>query len=291
MRTVFVATWTFGEPCVRAAWEHWAEHHDLMGAIEHGLTQIELDPTVKSVGYGGMPNAEGVVELDAGVMEGREMRSGTVGALQGIVPAISVARRVLEETPHVMLAGENAQKFAIEHGFRPRQLLTKESIERYESWREEQTKAMTAHDTHDTHDTCTLVGVHEGHAIAGCTTSGLAWKVPGRVGDSPVLGAGIYADDEVGGAGATGLGEDIWTYLLSFRAIEGMRNGLSPMGACEAAVRAMVLRRPSTAQRTTAVFAVSKTGEWGAAASKDGFIAQVVIDGEFSSNPIRGLEL
>lgn len=291
MPTVFVSTWSFGELCVRSAWQHWSEHHDLMSAIEHGLAQVEFDTSVMSVGYGGMPNAEGVVELDAGIMDGADMNAGAVGGMQGVVPAISVARLVLEETPHVILVGENAQKFACKHGFEVRQLLTKEAIERYQKWREERTKAMTAHDTKDSHDTCTLVGVHEGHAISGCTTSGLAWKVPGRVGDSPIVGAGIYADDEVGGAGATGLGEDIWTFLLSFRAIEAMRNGMPPTEACEHAVRMMVKRRPQTAQRTSAVFAVSKEGEWGAASAKDGFTAQVCVDGEFSSHAIRGLRV
>lgn len=288
MPIVFVSTWSFGEICVREAWKHWEEHHDLMSAVEHGLAKVELDPTVTSVGYGGMPNSEGVVELDASIMDGKNLSAGGVGGVQGICPVISLARKVMETTPHMLLVGDNAQKFAQKNGFEVWQLLTPSAVERYENWRKEKTKAMTEHDTKDT---CTCVGVHTGHVIAGCTTSGLAWKVPGRVGDSPIVGAGLYADNEAGGAGATGLGEDIWKFLLSYSAVEGMRSGKTPMQACEGAVRTMVRRKPDTAERTSAVFAVSKDGEWGAAASKDGFTAQVCVDGVFTAHAIPGLKV
>lgn len=286
MPTVFVSTWSFGEICVREAWAEFHAGLDLLGAVERGLAKVEMDPTVTSVGYGGMPNSEGEVELDAAVMDGANLQAGAVGAVRGILPVISLARYVMQETPHVLLAGDNAQRFAIRHGFQPRSLLTQTAIENYERWRENRTKPMTAHDTHDT---CTCVGLHEGHVVAGCTTSGLAWKTPGRVGDSPIVGAGLYADNEVGAAGATGVGEDIWRFLLSFRAIEGMRRGQTPMEACEEAVRVMIRRKPETKERCSAVFAVNTAGAWGAAASKDGFTAQVCADGEFSSHPIRGL--
>jgi N4-(beta-N-acetylglucosaminyl)-L-asparaginase len=286
MAVTFVSTWGFGELCVRSAWEKWAAERSLIGAVEHGLAQVELDPTATSVGYGGMPNAEGVVELDASMMDGATLAAGGVGAMQGIVPAISVARKVLETTPHMLLVGENAQKFAIRNGFEVRQLLTPGAVERYEEWRKERTKPMAEHDTKDT---CTCLGVRCGHVIAGCTTSGLAWKVPGRVGDSPIVGAGLYADDEAGGAGGTGVGEDIWKFMLSFRAVEGMRRGLSATEACEEAVRVMVTRKPETRMRCSVVFAVRRDGDWGAAASKDGFTAQVCVDGEFISKAIPAL--
>jgi isoaspartyl peptidase/L-asparaginase-like protein (Ntn-hydrolase superfamily) len=139
------------------------------------------------------------------------------------------------------------------------------------------------------HDTVTIVGREDpGHVVAACSTSGLAWKLPGRVGDSPIIGGGFYADDEAGAAGATGVGEDIWRFMLSFRAVEFMRAGLSAQDACDKAIALMVQRKPSTREQVSAVFAVSKSGDWGAAASKKGFVAWTSIDERVESHEIPG---
>lgn len=337
MSVVFVSTWRDpGEPCVRKAWEIYQQAPDLLTACEQGLVEVELDPAFRAIGFGGMPNAEGEQELDAGLMDGRTLDAGAVCALRGVVPAISVARKVMEETPHMMLAGDNARRFAEARGFEVRNLHSDFSLEQYRLWREERTPAEVTH--MDSHDTVTIIGWelgtpspfragekgrageregnpdHEGpapqtesrkpkadpphspiayrqsHVIAACSTSGLKWKLPGRVGDSPIVGAGYYADDEAGAAGATGHGEDIWRFMLSFRAVENMRSGMSAMEACRAAVRVMAERKPETRDTCNAVFAVSKEGEWGAAASKDGFVAWVCKDGKIDSHVIPGME-
>lgn len=191
-----------------------------------------------------------------------------------------------------MLAGDQAKRFAERMGFPPRCLHSLESIKRYEAWRTERTAPEVAH--REASDTVTIVGweCRAGHVrvVSACSTSGLAWKLPGRVGDSPIAGAGFYADSEAGAAGATGVGEDIWRFLLSFRAVEEMRGGLSAQEACEQAMAIMVNRKPSSRERCSAVFAVSRKGDWGAAASKDGFVAWVCRDGEIEAHKIPGIK-
>ncbi|MGI8923642.1 MAG: isoaspartyl peptidase/L-asparaginase [Fimbriimonadales bacterium] len=287
MSTVFVSTWADpGGPCVRRAWESYLQKSDLLSACEEGLIEVEMDPKFMAIGLGGLPNEEGEQELDAGMMDGRSLRAGAVCALRGIVPAISVARHVMD-TPHVMLAGDQAARFAESNGFERRVLQTQESLARYEAWRKDKTAAEVAHLV--THDTVTIVGREEGgHVVAACSTSGLAWKLPGRVGDSPIMGGGFYADDAAGAAGATGVGEDIWRFMLSFRAVENMRDGMNAQEACDAAIKIMVDRKPETREQVSVVFAVSIQGDWGAAASKDGFTAWTCIDGVDESHAILG---
>src|SRR5207248_11602332 len=172
--------------------------------------------------------------------------------------------RVLEDTPYVMLAGTQARRFAISKGFRPRNLLTAESIKRYEDWRQspaelEKEYVHTAREHYG--DTVTMLGWESpNHVVAASSTSGLAWKQAGRIGDSPIIGAGIYADDEVGCAGATGRGEELWKAVASFRAVEFMRQGKSPQEACEAVVNQMVKRQPESHEMACVVFALDREG-------------------------------
>lgn len=250
---------------------------DLITAIEAGLSAAELDPELIAIGLGSVPNAEGELELDASIMDGRTLEAGAVCAVRDIVPVISVARKVMECTPHVMLAGDQARRFAIQQGFEPRDLLTAESRRRYAAW-----KATPGRDAEYVHtvkdgpsDTVTMLGIEQlgsvTHFIAASSTSGMSFKLPGRVGDSPIVGAGIYADDEVGAAGATGLGEELWKACASFRVIEKMRNGGSVKDACEDTVRFMLRRLPAASSMPCVVFGLDTNGNFHAATTKGEF--------------------
>jgi isoaspartyl peptidase/L-asparaginase-like protein (Ntn-hydrolase superfamily) len=259
---IAVATWEFGLPAVEAAGEVLAAGGAALDAVEAGINVVELDPSVQSVGYGGLPNADGVVELDAAIMEGGARRAGAVAALRGIRRPVSVARRVMEKTPHLMLAGSGALEFARAEGFPEEELLTAESRRR---WQERSRDR-------GGHDTVGLVALDAaGHLAAGCSTSGLPFKLPGRVGDSPLVGAGLYAEDEVGAAAATGRGEEILKVCASFLVVELMRDGASPTDACRMAAARARDRAPEGDDVMVALIAVSPSGEVGAAATRPEF--------------------
>lgn len=269
---VFVATWHFGVEACQVGWKALEAGACALDAVEFGANAVEENPEVLSVGYGGLPNAEGVVELDAAIMDGRTHAAGAVVALTGIRRPISVARAVMERTPHVMLAGYNARRFALQQGFTESDLLTDASRARYREWLARTRAAEVAHfgdASHDTVGVCAL-DVH-GDLAAGCTTSGLAWKLPGRVGDSPIVGSGLYVDNRVGAAAATGNGDEIMKVCLSYRVVCSMERGMSPQEACEEAIRYLLRMRPLTQQQGAACIALSKNGAVGAAATQSGF--------------------
>lgn len=300
---IFIATWRFGVTACRLGWERLAEGASALDAIELGANAVELDPLVGSVGYGGLPNADGVVELDAAIMDGLEHRAGAVAGLTGIRRPISVARRVMEHTPHVMLVGANALRFALSEGFVEEDLLTETTRDRWQQWSAEQTRAEVAHFeepkeepdpqvspaseaqseevteqplpfTEEDHDTIGLCALDaNGNLAAGCTTSGLAWKRPGRVGDSPIIGAGLYVDNEIGAAAATGHGDEMMKACLSYRVVLKMGEGLTPQQACEEALLYLLRKRPSEQHQDygAALIALRKDGQIGAAATRSGF--------------------
>lgn len=272
--TTFLATWKEpGQTAVETAWSAFKEGGDLRTCLERGLAACELEARYVAIGLGSIPNADGEIELDASMMDGADLSAGAVCALQNIVPAISVARKVLEDTPHVMLAGDQAKRFAIEKGFRPRNLMTAESVRLFDEWSGGQIGFEYVHvtDEHKHGDTVTMLGWQDGHMVSASSTSGLGWKMPGRVGDSPIIGAGIYADDEAGAAGATGLGEELWKACVSFRTVEGMRRGLTAQEACEDSVRQMLRRQPASKEIPCVVLAISKAGDFGAATTQGVF--------------------
>lgn len=258
----------------------------LLDTLEAGLVAAEEDPMLLAIGRGGLPNEDGELELDASIMDGADLSAGSVCALRGILPAISVARSVKDKTEHVMVAGDNARRFAISQGFRPQNLMTAENVARYQEWQSSQETATDSYhhsiNEESTHgDTVTVLGWEApNHVVAASSTSGLQWKLPGRVGDSPIVGAGIYADNEVGAAGATGWGEQLWRAGASLRVVEGMRLGASPLQACQQVVDWMLRRLPGSKEMMCVVFAVSNSGKFGAATTVGEFPLWVSFDGK-----------
>ncbi len=263
---VFLSTWVHGKPANERAAEVFKAGGSLLDAVERGINVPESDPNVTSVGYGGLPNAEGVVELDAAIMDGTRHRAGAVANLHSIKNPISVARLVLERIRHTTLAGEGAFRFALRMGFRPEQLLTPESLKKWLEWKADaKHKTFWLNPTED-HDTIGMVATDgKGHVVSGCSTSGLAWKLPGRVGDSPLVGCGVYADDNVGAATATGDGDLMTNFCTSISIVHSMARGLSPQDACVELLQHIVKTDPHNRSGDVCVLAINTRGEVGAA--------------------------
>ena len=262
-RGVVISTWSHGVPANEAAAATLKRGGSVLDAVEAGVRVPESDPEVRSVGKGGYPNAAGVVQLDACIMDGPTARAGAVASLEEIENPISVARLVMEKTPHVLLVGPGAQEFALANGFRRTNLLTEASRAAWEKW-----KATPP----DAHDTIGMCGLDErGRLAVACTTSGLSWKLPGRVGDSPIIGAGAFVDQEVGAASATGVGEEVLQTCGSFLVVENMRRGMSPTRACEDAVRRILRKHPDAARVQVAYIALRSDGAVGAYSIRSGF--------------------
>ena len=216
---LIIATWK-NEKATIAGWNKLMETGKALDGVEAGARIPEADPNDTSVGYGGYPDRDGHVTLDACIMD-HLGNAGSVTFLEGIMHPISVARAVMEKTPHVMLSGAGALKFALDQGFKVENLLTESSKKAWEEWKKESKYEPVINI--ERHDTIGLLGIGKGGEIAGaCTTSGLAFKMHGRVGDSPIIGGAVFCDDEVGGACATGLGEFVMKTLGSFLIVELM---------------------------------------------------------------------
>ncbi len=259
---------------------------DALDAVIAGVNIVEEDPNDHSVGYGGLPNEEGVVELDSCVMHGPTHNAGSVAALRNIKNPSKVARLVMERTDHELIVGEGALQFAKAHGFKEEDLLTdqarkvwlhwKESLNKNDDWFPEDNPDIPANykELTKTTGTITCIGVDLNGNISGVTTtSGMAFKIPGRVGDSPIIGAGLYVDNEVGACGSTGRGEENLKNLSCFLTVELMRNGLSPHEACMETARRIVryAKIPSLHNAegrpnfNVRFYALNKKGEFGAA--------------------------
>ena len=240
----------------------------LLDAIENAVNSVENNPNDTSVGYGGYPDNTGIVTLDACIMD-KDGNAGSVCYLKDIQNAVSVARKVMEETPHVILAGDGAKQFAVSQGFESNNLLTEAATMAYEKWREKSLYAPKINA--ERHDTIGLLAQSiDGDLSGACSTSGLAYKMPGRVGDSPIIGAGLYVDNDHGAATATGMGELMLQSCSSFLVVELMSRGYSPIEACKAAIE-RIQRKLNVNNQQVGLIAINKSGDVGGFALRKGF--------------------
>ena len=269
-KPIVVSTWNHGMEANAAAWKVLENGGRAVDAVEQGVRVTEADPNNATVGIGGFPDRDGKVTLDACIMDEYE-NCGSVAFLQDFKHPISVARKVMDDTPHVMLVGEGAKRFALDSGFKEENLLTEKSEKAWRNWLKNQDYKPKINI--ENHDTIGMVALDENGNLSGaCTTSGAAWKMHGRVGDSPIIGAGLYVDNEIGAATATGLGEFVIKICGSHMIVELMRQGLSPMDACKAAVDRIVKKYPNNYKDLQVGFlALSKAGEYGAYGIHKGF--------------------
>lgn len=256
-----LSTWN-NEAANKAAWKAIQAGKSALDAVELGVKVVEADPNDQSVGYGGRPDRDGNVTLDACVMN-EKGDAGCVCFLQSIKHPVSVARKVMEESPHVIIAGEGALQFALAKGFQKENLLTEKARLDWEEWKKEADYKPIINI--ENHDTIGMLAIDDKGNISGaCTTSGLAYKMHGRVGDSPIIGAGLFVDNEVGGAVATGLGEAVLKSLGAFLIVELMRQGRSPQEACEEAIQRIVQKNGNHKEFQIGYIALNKRGEMGA---------------------------
>lgn len=269
-KPIVVSTWNFGIEANKEAWKILSANGRSLDAVEKGVQVPEGDPTENTVGLGGLPDREGKVTLDACIMD-EKANCGAVLCLEHIVHPISVARKVMEDTPHVMLAGDGALQFALEKGFKKEKLLTKGSEKAWKEWLKTSRYKPIANI--ENHDTIGMVAMDANDNISGgCTTSGMAYKMRGRVGDSPIIGAGLFVDNEIGAATSTGVGEEVIRIVGSHLVVELMRQGNSPQEACEIAVKRIVKNQPENSKQIQVGFlAINKSGEYGAYALQKGF--------------------
>jgi N4-(beta-N-acetylglucosaminyl)-L-asparaginase len=278
-----ISTWDFGVAANQAAWAVLKTNGRALDAVEAGARIPEADLRNHSVGRAGYPDRDGHVSLDASIMDG-DGACGAVAALEHIAHPISVARRVMEKTPHVLLVGDGALQFALEQGFKKEDLLTPESRKAWHEWLKTGTYKPSPNSEvrgyepsslsggKNNHDTIGMLALDTSGKLAGaCTTSGMAWKLRGRVGDSPIVGAGLYVDNDVGAATSTGVGEEVIRNAGSFLVVELMRQGRTPEEACHEAVRRVSKRKKSAGEIQVGFLAINGAGDIGAWALQQGF--------------------
>jgi N4-(beta-N-acetylglucosaminyl)-L-asparaginase len=293
VKPIVISTWNFGIQANAAAWKVLQAGGRALDAVETGTRVPEADPTIQTIGLGGLPDRDGHVTLDACVMD-EKGNAGSVGCLENIVHAVSVARLVMEKTPHVMLVGEGAFQFALSQGFKKENLLTPASEKAWKEWLKTShyepqmnIENKTSGDTNVSsafsplrlpgnqynHDTIGMLAIDMNGDLSGaCTTSGLAYKMHGRVGDSPIIGDGLFVDNEVGGATSTGVGEANMRICGTHTVVEMMRLGHSPEEACKIAVERVVKMDYNYAKSIQLGFlAINKQGEVGAYCLQPGF--------------------
>lgn len=268
IRPIAICTWNFMNATAKA-WEVLEKGGTSLDAVEQGVMVEEADLNNETVGIGGRPDRDGRVTLDACIMD-KDANCGAVLCIENIANPISVARKVMEETPHVMLVGKGAEQFAYEQGFPKTNLLTEKAKKDWLEW-----KKNSQYETIiniENHDTIGMLAIDKKGDIAGaCTTSGMAYKMAGRVGDSPIIGAGLFVDNEVGGATATGVGEEVVRTVGSFLIVELMRQGKSPQEACEEGVKRIMEKNKDRKDFQIGFIAINKNGETGGYCIHPGF--------------------
>ena len=280
IKPLVISTWRHGIEANKAAWNILDNGGRAIDAVEAGVKVSEADPKVKSVGFGGYPDREGRVTLDACIMDEKQ-QCGSVAFLEHIKHPISVARLVMDRTAHVMLVGEGALEFALQQGFKKENLLTPETLEEWKSIKQEleSTKVIINIEnqrkreiSEENHDTIGMLALDkEGNLSGSCTTSGSANKIHGRVGDSPIIGAGLFVDNEVGAACATGLGEEVIKQSGSAMVVELMRNGKDPESACREVVSRIIKTNNGKKDFQVGFLALRKDCSFGAFSVLKGF--------------------
>lgn len=281
-KPLVISTWEPNKKANAEAWKILGAGGKAIDAVEAGVQIPEADPTDQSVGYGGLPDRDGKVTLDACIMD-EHGNCGAVMFVEGIMHPIKLARLVMEKTPHVQLAGEGAVQFALQNGFKYENLLTKEAETAWKKWLEKSEydpmtipkllQQKNAPGQIDNHDTIGMIAMDTFGDLSGaCSTSGMAYKIRGRVGDSPIIGAGLYVDNEIGAATATGVGEEVVRICGSHTIVELMRQGHHPEDACKKALERLVSMRGNKAKEIQIGFiAINKKGEFGGYGMQKGF--------------------
>ena len=269
---IILSTWVHGLEANRAAWEVLSKGGKAVDAVEQGVRVTEADLANRSVGIGGRPDRDGHVTLDACIMD-EKSRCGAVAFMEGIAHPISVARAVMETTQHVMLVGEGAEKFAIENGFEQAKMPLPEVKKDWQEWKKENKDLFKKPIiNHENHDTIGMIAMDANGDLSGaCTTSGWAYKMHGRVGDSPIIGAGLFVDNEIGAATSTGLGEAIIRVAGSSMVVELMRHGYTPLEACKEVVNRIIKKHSDLTNLQCGFIAIDKKGNIGAYSVYAGF--------------------
>ena len=264
-----ISTWQHGLQANEAAWNTLGNGGSILDAVELGVAAVESDLTNRSVGLGGRPDRDGHVTLDSCIQD-HAGRAGAVAFVEHFEHPISIARAVMERTPHVMLVGEGAERWALENGFTRKEVDLPEVRKAWQEWLK--TSDYKPVVNVENHDTIGMVGVDASGRLAGsCTTSGMAYKVHGRVGDSPIIGAGLFVDGEVGAACATGTGELVIRIAGSHTVVELMRQGMEPDAACREAVHRIMKQNPGLKDHQVGFLALRVDGAHGAHAIYEGF--------------------
>jgi N4-(beta-N-acetylglucosaminyl)-L-asparaginase len=272
-KPVVLSTWAFGLEANKPAWEQLNNGKRAIDAVEEGVKFVEADAKQRSVGLGGRPDRDGRVTLDACVMD-EFSNIGSVACLEHIMHPVSVARAVMEKTPHVMLVGDGALQFALAQGFKKETEVNQETRREWEEWIKKSNYKPEINI--ENHDTIGMIAMDKNGNLSGaCTTSGIAYKMHGRVGDSPIIGAGLYVDNEIGAATATGHGEEVIRIVGCHLVVELMRQGNSPQQACKLAVERIIklqhVRNKDPKDIQVGFIALNKKGEYGAYCVQTGF--------------------